>query len=191
MKELFQQIKRTFFPRWDRQGEWVFEEHEDLNGAHGYCRPKEKSIQITVGEKLGVQLEMLLIHEICHAVASCSHGNPWLTRMEKAAVKADEVGKAELATAIWEEIERCKTHGVNYTAPVFYDLIREWVLENPEVTEDEMLTAVGREIGLSYDEVTKGYPRAQRVFRSAQREVERYRKAEEKGREMLGVQESS
>ncbi len=43
-QELFQYVTKTVFPRWDRNGEWILQEVEDLNGADGFCRPEEKVI---------------------------------------------------------------------------------------------------------------------------------------------------
>ena len=52
-------------------------------------------------------------------------------------------------------------------------MIRDLAFLNfPDRTEEEILTAAGRAIGLSHDEVVANYSRARKVFNSAQREAE-------------------
>lgn len=170
---LFQNIKRLFFPRWDQGDEWTLEEHDDLHGADACCRIAEKKIQICSSEETLVQLEVLLLHEICHAVTNGRHGKLWSKRMEKAAVRAEQLDKHYLAAAINSEIQDHRTRYQACSAPLFYGIVRDLVFLNyPGHTQEEILSAAGRAIGLSHEEVVANYPRAPRVVCSAQREAE-------------------
>lgn len=171
-KDLFQTIKRRLFPKWDQGEEWVFERLDDLNGADGQCNIEEKKIQISAAAESTLDAELIVVHEICHAVTTGYHGNSWLKRMEKAALRACKLEMHELAEAIRLEIREYRSKRRLCNADLFYHIVRDLALLNvPAHTEEEILTAAGRTVGLSSDEVVANYPRARRVFDSAQREA--------------------
>lgn len=85
---LFEFIRTTYFPRWDRAHEWTTEWG---NAGHD-C--KKKKIVTKNGDRES------MIHEICHVITSLSHGKRWQARMEQAAQKAESIGNAELAKGI-------------------------------------------------------------------------------------------
>ena len=50
-------------------------------------------------------LQLLLIHEICHAVAAGSHAKRWRERMAKAAQKAKQMRLNKFAKMIYKEVQ--------------------------------------------------------------------------------------
>ena len=77
-------VRATFFPRWDRQGRWRIEAVNDLDGAMGKCETETQTIKLLDGIT-DDDLTALLIHEIAHAVSSTYHGKIWQARMNAAA----------------------------------------------------------------------------------------------------------
>jgi len=68
-----EQVRKLFFPRWDRARRWRFLQVEDLNGAMGRCIRTTKTIMGISGIS-GNRLMSLLIHETAHAVTEDGHG---------------------------------------------------------------------------------------------------------------------
>jgi len=97
-----ERIRDKFFQRWDRKHERIVaDEHPELTGD-GRCDNKGKMIIIFSLRNI----DMMLIHEICHAVASIGHNKKWQSRMEKAALKAESLGQMELAREIRADLHR-------------------------------------------------------------------------------------
>jgi hypothetical protein len=72
---------------------------------------------------------LLLIHEIAHAVSPNGHGEKWLRRIGKAALKAERLGRRILAELLRKEVcvyERSAEIRIE-------DLIEEWVMNRPDV----------------------------------------------------------
>src|SRR5207244_858046 len=97
----FQEIKTLFFSRWDRQNLWRISTRSRRK-VHGHCDPERRVIEIVIHQSDPAERDKLLIHEICHAVADMSHGKKWQDRMEKAARRADELGRDRLAKLLRE-----------------------------------------------------------------------------------------
>ncbi len=57
----------------------------------------------------------LLVHEICHAVTNGSHGKAWQRRMEIAARRADELGRA--VAKLLRQKSRCPSESVSTCYP--------------------------------------------------------------------------
>src|ERR1700730_1313962 len=91
-------VKRDYFPRWDPTGEWrlSFRLPSQARWAallHGLCDMERRLIFIGAFPADEDARDALLIHEICHAVATGFHGKPWQRRMEKAAARARALGR--------------------------------------------------------------------------------------------------
>lgn len=98
----FSEVRAQFFPRWDSRQEWRIVA-ESRNGKTGYCDSKAKEICIcprAAREMLDDGVRAIIIHEICHDVATAHHREPWIERMEKAAKKAETLERRELAHQI-------------------------------------------------------------------------------------------
>ena len=103
----YQNIRKLFFPRWDREGLWKVSSNppEDRKGCFslaGYCDPDNKIIHVMTDSE---GYNLTLVHEICHAVTTQSHEKKWFQRMMKANVVADQLGNHQLATEIREDAD--------------------------------------------------------------------------------------
>ncbi len=103
MRHHFLEIKRLFFPRWDRDNHWRVSKRSKRR-LHGHCDTERRVIEIVIQYSDPDKRDKLLIHEICHAVADMGHGRKWQARMEKAAQRADQLGRHRLAELLREEI---------------------------------------------------------------------------------------
>lgn len=126
-------------------------------------------IEIAVQHADPDERDKLLVHEICHAVAHGGHGKVWMKRMEKAAKRADELGRQRLAQLLWEEI-------VNYQQSAegleqVYDTIRDWLVSEPDLTLTQLKRSLANQYGLLLSEVSKTFRRLEKVFRDAKREA--------------------
>lgn len=85
----FQYVRQTFFPRWDKKGEWKVEYHPEWkNRKHGaICHEDVRLIWFYEIPKDDDILHLYLIHEICH-VKTLGHGKKWAENMAKAYHKA-------------------------------------------------------------------------------------------------------
>ena len=103
--ELFAHAREQFFPEWDLEREWqiVAGRRKGSKGETGYCSSKQKRIYI---DPHGVKdmpedgLLALIIHEICHDVATAHHTERWVKRMEAAARTVETPSQTELACKI-------------------------------------------------------------------------------------------
>jgi len=126
-------------------------------------------IEIGVRPTDADEMDMLLIHEICHAVSTGGHGKVWLARLEKAAQKAEKVGRSRLAELLREEITRYQNPTVG--SGDAYRSIVDWVWENPGLTLEQVKKWLARDYGLLVSEVCRVLPRTEKVFRKAKNEA--------------------
>ncbi len=110
-EQLFRYVLQTYFPRSNKARTWQLEivdpDHPALSGAHGKCVPESKTVFITpIPSNYVTSLESLMVHEVTHIVASKYHGKTFLSRLEKAALKARAIGKPIVSNQLLREIER-------------------------------------------------------------------------------------
>ena len=113
----FEQIKKDIFPEWDKKDEWRVknlknfkDDSKHINSDYlGRCDSTGKIIYLNLDPE-DWKIEMLMVHEICHAQKGCkSHGDPWKKKMQEAAYRCESIGNFRLADQIRHEIE-------NYTS---------------------------------------------------------------------------
>lgn len=173
----FQEIKRLFFSRWDRQDFWRVTS-QSRRKVHGHCDPERKVIEIVVQHADPDERGRLFIHEICHAVSEMSHGKKWQQRMEKAARKADELGRQRLTQLIREEIAGYQRSSIGLKHG--YNQIRDALNEHPDLTFSQIKRWLADEYGLLVAEVTTSFKRARKVFQEAKREAQEHRAMKER-----------
>jgi hypothetical protein len=108
MKERFNEIKRQFFPSWDREGLWKYRSWSArgsrARGYCGYCDHETNTIEV-LPAKDPDEYDLALIHEMAHAVTrDAGHGAKWRKRMEKAAEQADTIRRRPLAKKLRQEV---------------------------------------------------------------------------------------
>lgn len=172
MNKHFLEIKHQFFPRWDRDHRWRISTRSRRK-VEGCCEPERRVIEIAVQYADQDKRDRLLIHEICHAVADGGHGNKWQDRMERAARRADDLGRDRLARLLREEIEEYQQGW----KPVdeAYGIVQEWLTCNPDLTLAQVRQALADQYGLLVTEVGKTLRRFKKVFMEAKREAQEAR----------------
>ena len=161
------EVKALFFPRWDRQNLWRVNTRSRRTG-HGYCDQERRVVEIMdPAPDEPDERDMLLIHEVCHAVTRGSHGNEWQSRMKRAAERAEELGRDRLAKLLCTEVMNSQEapKGVKQ----MYSTIEDWLTEKPDLTLAQMKSAVAKHYGLRVSEVYKRMPRFKKVFQQAKK----------------------
>jgi len=106
----FEQIKKDIFPEWDKKDEWRVKNFKDdskhINSDYlGRCDSTGKIIYLNLDPE-DWKIEMLMVHEICHAQKGCkSHGDQWKKKMQEAAYIYESAGNFCLTDQIRHEIE--------------------------------------------------------------------------------------
>lgn len=163
-------LSAATFPSWDRSGQWQLRICNLPGTCEGRCDPKSRLIRIACLCTEEDRRDKLLIHEICHAVASCCHGVPWLRRMRSAARRAAALGRMALAKLQEEDVSLYEGQPIE-TAAVIYQQLREWTLGNPKLPYVVLRRAVAEDFGLSPSEFERSYRRSRRVHAQAVREA--------------------
>lgn len=168
IRKHFLEIKRQFFPRWDREHCWRISTRSRRK-VHGFCDSARRVIEIVVQHADLDDRDNLLIHEICHAVAKGGHGKVWQRRMEKAAKRAEEVGRVRLAELLRQEV-------VNYQEEAegreqAYQTVQDWMIYEPDRTLTQAKRSLADLYGLLVSEVSTSFKRIDKVYREAKREA--------------------
>src|SRR5262249_25280722 len=156
VRKHFLQIKQLFFPRWDRQGRWRVSTRSKRR-VHGHCDLERRVIEIVVQHSDHDERDRLIIHEVCHAVAEMNHGKKWQDRMEKAAKKADALGRQRLAQLLREEIVGYQQAPTSLE--VVYNAIRDALTDCPDATFPQIKRWLANQHGLLLPEVCKTFRR--------------------------------
>lgn len=98
--------------------------------------------------------------------------------MEKAARKADEVGRQGLAQLMREEIAGYQQSSIGLEHG--YNQIRDALNEHPDLTFSQIKRWLADEYGLLVSEVTPSFKRARKVFQEAKREAQEHRAMKER-----------
>jgi hypothetical protein len=164
----FRQIKQLFFPRWDRKKLWRIRT-SSRRTADGCCDSKRRVIKITRRSANPDERDLVLIHEICHALFS-GHERAWQGRMKKAARRADELGRHQLAQLLRKEIVGCQqSPSRSVQKEQFYEDIQDAVIENPNLTLAAIKMFMADRYALLVSEVYTAFPRTKAVYREAKR----------------------
>jgi hypothetical protein len=163
--QLFEAVRRAYFPRWDRQGRWTVRVGTPPGRPRlrGYCDPDTRTIWVAAHPD-----EHTMIHEIVHAVAGPGHALRFQERLSKAADVAETQGNAELAGGIHKEVADYAGQP-NLSAEDIYGQIRDaaWECDN----FDAMVRWISEDMGSTPEEFAHRYRRARRVFDKAKQEA--------------------
>lgn len=132
-------------------------------------------IEIGVVSEDDDALDLLLVHEIAHAVASPGHGKVWQRRIALAAATARKLGRTRLAELLDEEI-------VNYQeraepVEVAYESVQDALVVNPDLTLAQIKRWLAQTYGLLFNEVEKVFRRLDKVYTKARKEALELREA--------------
>ena len=103
----FAWVRATLFPRWRRGTEWsvTYGTRSDETHEDGYCDTDGRVIYVhpKQSQSEADTRRLVLVHEVCHAVAGSGHGRKFCKRMRRAARDADGAGERELGTLLESE----------------------------------------------------------------------------------------
>jgi hypothetical protein len=191
---LYEQVKKSYFPKWDRDGRWTLKiisgHSERLDGAFGISMFRTREILINQNFAQAQdkeEVELLLIHEICHAVTNCGHKETFFKRFEKTAQSADEKGLHSFAELIRNEIESYKRNPVRGFCEEVYSQIEDWVVEDGEKDFDALIRGVAHDLSSSPDETLRRCTRCRQVYEKAMRKRKRHDAANGKLRRLFGI----
>lgn len=196
MKKLeatFREVCRVYFPRWRDSGNWRIVEGMDAPecGAQGKCDEANKIIYIncppsfTIGDTVQ-DWEQVIIHEVCHALTSGSHGPPWLRRIGKAASDAERKGFSDLAERLDQEAEDYRKEPVVGRSYIYAEVEEKALEADQEPTFEEMVLYLCREFGLNRKELAN-YKWLEKVFNTAINNRRRERRMKNEARKRFGL----
>lgn len=155
---MYQDIRWTYFPKWDKGCEWKLELAEDLNGSQGFCDTQKKTIYTLYTNNL------VIIHEICHAVTKQGHNKRWTTRMELAAKYAEKDGDSEIAAEIRDQLE-AYAMSPKITAKMVYQEIQDIAyMSSSDISYDDTIEFVRRNYGMSERDFLKKYKKTRQAY---------------------------
>lgn len=111
LKDSFEFVRKEFFPRWDNKKEWLVKEVNAKESFQGRCERARKTLVIRNLPHNLNSLYFLLIHEICHAVSTDSHGRRWKNRMSRVSELAQKKGNSQLSKMILYDLEKLNKFG--------------------------------------------------------------------------------
>ena len=164
----FSAVKRDFFPRWDRENQWRVSARSKRR-VDGHCDVERRVIEIVALLDDPDEMDTLIIHEICHAVASEGHGMKWQRRMERAARRAEEIGRLRLAELVRKEVADYR--GAARPLEAAYSDVQNMIIDNPDLTFAQVERLIADEYGLLIPEVRRKLGRLKKVFLEAKRAV--------------------
>ena len=125
-------------------------------------------------------LDMLLIHEISHAVASLGHGKTWQRRLALAADTARKLGRTRLAGLLETEIDNYQNRGEGL--PEIYAEVRDALLYRPDLTLTQIKRWLGQTYGLHLNEVSNVFRGLRTVYEKGRKEGLEFRQEREEAR---------
>jgi hypothetical protein len=177
MRAAWLAVRRDYFPRWDRTGAWRFRISNLPGSCEGNCDWEKRTITVVYlyEDDDADERDMVLIHEICHAVAIHGHGPAWLRRMRRAADRAEELKRPLLAKMLREQADMYESAPkVSFRAQV-YELMSDWTLQNPDLPYHALRKAVANDFACKPTELEHLCRRLRRVYEEAKRETLDYR----------------
>jgi hypothetical protein len=169
----FRAVLASFFPRWRAGGRWRCTTLI-RSAAHGRCDGKRKVIEIGLVSDDDDALDLLLIHEISHAVASPGHGRTWQRRIFLAADVARRVGRPRLAELLEAEVVHYREKAEPLA--VAYQEVRDALLHNPDLTLVQVKRWLGRMYGVRYGDIDRVFRGLRTVYKRARKEAVEARK---------------
>lgn len=142
--------------------------------AHGHCDCERRLVEIGVISEDEDALDLLLIHEAAHAVASPAHGVRWQRRIACAAATARKVGRIRLAELLDEEVANYRDR--SQPVSVAYGEVEDALRDNPDLTLAQIWRWLAGLYGLRLGDVGKVFPRLKRVYEQARTEALESRK---------------
>jgi len=115
------------------------------------------------------ELDLLLIHEICHVYCK-SHKERWQDRMSEAARRAEVLDRRLLSIKIMSELEAVNAVP-EIRAEHVYRAIESRIIDSPSVRYKDMVLYIAHDFGFTPRAFLCKYKRARKVFDETKREL--------------------
>ena len=168
LQQHWKAVLADFFPRWRAASQWRCTART-CRSAHGHCDLRRRIIEIGFVSEDDDALDLLLIHEIVHALASPGHGNTWQRRIAVAADTARKLGRLRLAELLDTEIVNYRERGEPLA--IAYQEVADALLCNPDLTFADIKSWLAQLYGLRLGEVGKVFRRLGDVYRRRRKEA--------------------
>jgi hypothetical protein len=169
LSEIFDVIRKDYFPRWDREKQWIIQ-FDGLRSLSGLCEQESSTIWICAqAPERGVKLKAIIIHEMCHALRHCyGHGTSWQKVMLRKASIAEEKGEKRLSCLLYDQV-RAYEGSPPMRAAEIYGMIEDAVLDQPAASYEAVVTWVAKYLGFFPPELEERYPLCKVTFDKAKR----------------------
>lgn len=167
LSQRFNSVKKLFFPQWDRAGCWKVSSRNNL--SHGFCDRERKLICINYELSDDDSNDALMIHEICHAIASPGHGSTWKKRMERAAAKAVSINRPLLAETIRNDVSGYSETSMGRNE--VYQVIESWIMATPTLTLNQVKQAITFQYGIPASGIAKEFKKLESVYKRTIKDV--------------------
>lgn len=164
----FEAVRQRYFPRWDREQQWrvrVGFHSPELGRADGYCDGESKTIWINPTRVTsGDDLDQLLIHEICHAIAGKGHTQKrFQARLHQVAGTARKLGRDTLAENIESEVlEYEETPQV--TPKTVYSEVSDVLVDLPKASFEQVVFHLAQRHAVTQDQLLVWCPKLRAVY---------------------------
>lgn len=173
LETAYQYVRKSFFPRWDRDRQWTCHLIHDLPSG-GRCFDDRKEIAVQYVSDNDDELYALLIHEICHAFAM-GHDKGWQKRMLKAAEKAHELGLYGVQNILASEVKEYSSTP-NVTANDIYEAITNVVFDSGNTLSlNDVANYLASKHGYYTDEFMLQYKRCEYFYDKAVKAYQEYK----------------
>jgi len=175
IQSLFNEVKTTFFPRWDSANKWRVQRKAKLSTGYArgaICNNKTKTIEISRTLVLNNDNEYrcLFAHEICHAVTDAYHGQKWQTRYLKVANQAKLLRMQTLAKMISEDIKNIQDAEV-VNLSVIQQNMEDAINFHPNASFEAVIEFVANNWGYTADGLLKKYKSIKKLFDKVKRDA--------------------
>jgi hypothetical protein len=172
----FADLRETLFLNWDTDRHWQAVAGGGLTqtGYMGQCDSDAQAIRIRP-DLVGLsdsQLDVLLVHEICHAITGEDEGSAWKSEMAKASRRAQEGGREPLAELITREIESYREGEYEVLDDDIVDCdFQDALFEHPNASFDKIADMVARKWNIPPELLLERHPNCRRAFEKVRKPV--------------------
>ena len=176
LKDAIADVRKTFFPRWDKDNQWVIAVNENILESCGVCNNDTKTIYLKYVQEDRDKLYLLLIHEICHAIVGPGHNKKLYSRIRKSAELAKHIGQASLSEEIKDNVGKYEDTLILEEENVFRN-IELWLMRYSQdalskLSYEAFIEGLAAYYCMNVDEFEHRYPECKKVFEKAKRERE-------------------
>jgi len=159
---IYDTVKKTYFPDWDRNNQWRVEFKDTLTDGwlgNSFSDRRTKTIEIyqMFAPNDDNEWYCLIAHQITHVITGASHNQKWMSRFLELANQADLKGQKSLARLIRENAEASRDTVDPNINPILQN-IKAAVSDNPEEAGEKIIDSAARSMGISEVELLKRCP---------------------------------